>query len=118
MVGSGGLLGRRKASFSTGKASAGSSSSAAGSSNASSTDRLHHGSNGSSRGAGGVKLTLDNADDDELDAAGELDNGGIKFNNYSYNGANGSNVGAGFPVVGAGSRLVARGSQSLVYFVG
>lgn len=100
MVGSGGLLGRRKASFSAGKGSTGNSG--AGSSNASSSDRLPYGSNGQYRGSGGVKLTLD--DDDELDSAGDLEDGGIKVNNYSFGSNRNHAAAAGFPVVGAGSR--------------
>lgn len=99
MVGSGGLLGRRKASFSAGKTSTGSNG--AGSANASSSGSLPYGSNGQYRGSGGVKLTLD--DDDELDASADMEDGGIKVNNYSF-GNNRSHGAAGFPVVGAGSR--------------
>lgn len=98
MPGSGGLLGRRKASFSTGgKASTGSGTATPGSSN-SSSDKP--------RTLTGVKLTLDSAADDDLDAAGDTEDGGIKINNYSFNGYGMPASAASFPVVGTGSRCV------------
>lgn len=118
MVSSGGLLGRRKASFSTSKTSAGNGNSSSSSNSnpnnnsgfpsaSSSSDRLPSGQNGTSHvQPAGVKLTLDSAADDDLDASGEMENGGIKISNYSFNAHD--KAAAGFPVVGAGSRYVSK----------
>jgi hypothetical protein len=109
MPGPGGLLGRRKASFSAGMPGS-SNNNDNNISNSNSTgdnnlDGAYGGSGFRKAAGGGVKLTLENEDeDDELDAA-EMADGGLKLNNYSFT-SHGAHLASGFPVVGTGSRYV------------